>query len=133
MSRSAKRASTVTHGELIAEIMNTDPNFRAQWERLAPARRLAAELIRYRSEQRLTQTALAQELGVSQPRVARLESGEHNPDFDTIAHIVHVTGIEFLVDFVPAGQESKLANKRAREQGGAETPYRGVSVITATA
>jgi DNA-binding XRE family transcriptional regulator len=133
MSRTAKSARTVTHGELIAETMNEDAGFRAEWERLAPARKLAAELIRYRTQEGLTQTALAQQLGVSQPRVAKLESGEHNPALDTIAHIVHVTGIEFLVDFVPAGQESKLTNKRAREQGGAETPYRGVSVITATA
>jgi DNA-binding XRE family transcriptional regulator len=133
MSRTAKSSGAVTHGELIADIMNSDPGFGAEWERLAPARKLAAELIRYRSEQSLTQTALAQQLGVSQPRVAKLESGEHNPDFDTIAHIVQVTGIEFLVDFVPAGQESKLTNQRAREQGGAQTPYRGVSVITATA
>ncbi len=132
------RASTgdsrlVTHGEVIAETLNADPDFRAEWERLAPARKLAVELIRYRAEHELSQTALANQLGVSQPRVAKLESGEHNPDFDTIAHVVKVTGIEFCFDFVPAGRESKLTTKRAREQGTAGTRYKGVSVIAAAA
>ena len=123
----------VTHGEVIAETLNADPDFRAEWERLAPARKLAVELIRYRAEQELSQTALANQFGVSQPRVAKLESGEHNPDFDTIAHIVEVTGIEFCFDFVPAGRESKLTTKRAREQGTAGTRREGVSVIAAAA
>jgi DNA-binding XRE family transcriptional regulator len=134
MSRAtAGNRPSVTHGELIATTLNADPDFRAEWERLAPARKLAVELIRYRSEHQLTQTALATRLGVSQPRVAKLESGEHNPDFDTIAHIVEVTDIEFCFDFVPAGRESKLTTKRAREQGTAGTRYKGVSVIAAAA
>ncbi len=123
----------VTHGQVIAETINRDPEFRAEWERLAPARKLAVELVRYRAEQDLSQTALGACLGVSQPRVAKLESGEHNPDLDTIAHIVAVTGIEFCLDFVPAGRESKLTTKRAREQGVAGTRHAGVSVITASA
>jgi DNA-binding XRE family transcriptional regulator len=128
----ASRAS-ITHGELVAETMNTDAEFRAEWERLAPARKLAIELIRYRAEQKLSQTALAERLGVSQPRVAKLESGEHNPDFDTVAHIVAVTGIEFCFNFVPEGRKSKLTTKLARDQGASATLYRGVSVIAAAA
>jgi DNA-binding XRE family transcriptional regulator len=134
MSRATTGAQRlVTHGGVIAETLNPDPDFRAEWERLVPARKLAVELIRYRAEHELTQTALANRLGVSQPRVAKLESGEHNPDFDTIAHVVEVTGIEFCFDFVPAGRESKLTTKRAREQGTAGTRYKGVSVIAAAA
>jgi DNA-binding XRE family transcriptional regulator len=129
----AGNRSTVTHSELIAKTLIADPDFRVEWERLAPARKLAVELIRYRAEHELSQTALGNHLGVSQPRVAKLESGEHNPDFDTIAHVVEVTGIEFCFDFVPAGCESKLTTKRAREQGTAGTRYKGVSVIAAAA
>jgi DNA-binding XRE family transcriptional regulator len=127
------RRAYVTHGELVAETLNTDSEFRAEWERLAPARKLAVELVRYRAEQKLSQTALAERLGVSQPRVAKLESGEHNPDFDTVAHIVGVTGIEFCFDFVPEGRKSKLTTKLARDQGAAAALYRGVSVIAAAA
>jgi transcriptional regulator with XRE-family HTH domain len=122
-----------THGELVAEEINADPDFRDDWERLAPARKLAVELIGYRSDNGLSQSQLAGALGVSQPRVAKLESGEHNPDFDTIAHVVKVTGIELCFDFVPVGRTSKLTTKRAQRQSAAAQIYRGVSVIAAAA
>jgi DNA-binding XRE family transcriptional regulator len=122
-----------THGEMVAEAINADADFREEWERLAPARKLAVELIRHRSEAGLSQAALGERLGVSQPRVAKLESGEHNPDFDTIARISAITGIEFCFDFVPAGRRSKLTTKRAREQGVESVVRRGVSVIAAAA
>lgn len=123
---------SVTHGELVAKTINEDAEFRHEWERLAPARKLAAELLRFRSQNGLSQRALAEQLGVSQPRVVKLESGEHNPALDTIAHIVKVTGMEFCIDFVPEGQTSKLTTKRARQQAPA-TVRQGVSVIAASA
>ena len=122
-----------THGEMVAEAINADADFREEWERLAPARKLAVELIRHRSDAGLSQAALARQLGVSQPRVAKLESGEHNPDFETIARIAAITGIEFCFDFVPAGRTSKLTTKRAQQQRPAGAEYRGVSVIVAAA
>jgi DNA-binding XRE family transcriptional regulator len=65
---------------LLAEEQLADPSFRAEWQRLAPAREFAATLLRYRDEHKLSQRALAKKLGVSQPRVVKLESGEHNPE-----------------------------------------------------
>lgn len=123
---------SVTHGELVAKTINQDADFRHEWERLAPARKLAVELIRFRSDNGLSQRALAERLGVTQPRVAKLESGEHNPELDTIAHIVRVTGMEFCIDFVPEGQTSKLTTRRAQKQAPA-TVRQGVSVIAASA
>jgi transcriptional regulator with XRE-family HTH domain len=50
----------------------------------------------------LSQRALAKKLGVSQPRVVKLESGEHNPEVDTIINAVRrfnaaVTGFTYPV------------------------------------
>ena len=42
-----------------------DPEFRAEWERLAPARAVANRLIAYRADHGLTQTALGRKLGMS--------------------------------------------------------------------
>jgi predicted XRE-type DNA-binding protein len=53
-----------------------DPDFRAEWQRLAPARAFATTLLRYRAEHDLSQRELGELLGVSQPRVTKLESGE---------------------------------------------------------
>jgi DNA-binding XRE family transcriptional regulator len=60
-----------------------DPAFRAAWERTAPARAIALRLAAYRAEHGLSQSALARKLGVSQPTVARLETGEHLPSLQT--------------------------------------------------
>ena len=82
---------TATHRNLDAspaEEELPDPSFRAEWQRLAPAREFAATLLRYRAEHKMSQRALAAKLGVSQPRVVKLESGEHNPEVDTIINAV---------------------------------------------
>jgi DNA-binding XRE family transcriptional regulator len=70
-------------------------SFRAEWQRLAPAREFAATLLRYRAEHKLSQRRLAKRLGVSQPDVVKLESGEDNPEEDTVAMVAQRLGIEF--------------------------------------
>lgn len=56
---------------LVAEEQPVDP-FKAEWQRLAPAREFAATLLRYRAVHKLSQRALAERLGVSQSRVVKL-------------------------------------------------------------
>jgi DNA-binding XRE family transcriptional regulator len=96
---SAKLDKLKTHGVLIAEEMNRDPEFRAEWERTAPAREVAAQLISYRADHDLSQRALAAVLGVSQPRVAKLEAGEHNPAIDTLIRLSEVLGAAAEADY----------------------------------
>ena len=80
-----------------------DPHVRAEWDRTAVARAVAARLVEYRVEHELSQTALARLLGMKQPAVARLEAGEHNPSFDTLARLSSALGIEFHIAVTPAG------------------------------
>lgn len=77
---------------------------------------MAAELVRHRSENGLSQRALADRLGVSQPCVARLESGEHNPDLDTLVNVSRATGLEFVIDIAPAEQTPRLVTKQVRDR-----------------
>jgi transcriptional regulator with XRE-family HTH domain len=106
-----------TFDQLVAEEQSSDPSFRAEWQRLAPAREFAATLLRYRAEHKLSQRALAEELGVSQPRVAKLESAEHNPELDTIINAVRRLGIEFVLDVAPADRQPAFVNAKARKRG----------------
>ncbi len=108
---------TKTLDQLLAAEKGTDESFRAEWQRLAPARELAATLLRYRVEHGLSQRALAKELGISQPRVAKLESAEHNPELDTIINAVRQLGIEFVLDVAPANRRPTLVNARAQKRG----------------
>ncbi|MGH2954261.1 MAG: helix-turn-helix domain-containing protein [Thermoanaerobaculia bacterium] len=119
-----------THGEVLAEEITRDEDFRAEWERLALAREVAAELVRYRSQNDLSQRALAERLGVSQPRVAKLESGEHNPDVDTLVRISRATGLEFAIDIAPTHRTPKLVTKQVRDRRSTYVDD-GVSVIAA--
>jgi DNA-binding XRE family transcriptional regulator len=115
---------------LLAEEQLADPSFRAEWQRLAPAREFAATLLRYRAEHELSQRALAERLGVSQPRIVKLESGEHNPEVDTIINAVRRLGIEFVLDVSPTSRKPTLVTARAQKQGA--IAHDDVSVVTAS-
>jgi transcriptional regulator with XRE-family HTH domain len=115
---------------LLAEEQLSDPSFRAEWQRLAPAREFAATLLRYRAEHKLTQRALAAKLGVSQPRVVKLESGGHNPEVDTIINAVRHLGVEFVLDVAPASRKPTLVTARAQKRGA--IAHDDVSVVAAS-
>jgi DNA-binding XRE family transcriptional regulator len=118
-----------THEELLSAEMAADPEFAAEWERLALARMVAVQLIGYRSDHGLSQRELAELLGVSQPRVVELESGEKNPQIETLVKIAAKTGLEFAIDIAPIGQEPKLVGKAVKD-----TPahiYAGASLLVA--
>ena len=115
---------------LVAKEQLADPSFQAEWQRLAPAREFAATLLRYRADHKLSQRALAEKLGVSQPRVVKLESGEHNPEVDTIINAVRQLGIEFVLDVAPASRKPALVTAQA-QKGGA-IAHDDVSVVAAS-
>jgi DNA-binding XRE family transcriptional regulator len=118
-----------THEEILAERFEADPEFADEWERLALARMIAVQLIGYRADHGLSQRELAKRLGVSQPRVVELESGEKNPQIETLVKIAAATGAEFAIDIAPVGQEPKLVGKAVKD-----TPahiYAGASLLVA--
>lgn len=123
-------ATSKTFDALVAEEQLADPSFKAEWQRLAPAREFAATLLRYRAEHKLSQRALAKKLGISQPRVVKLESGEHNPEIDTIINAVRSLGVEFALDVAPTGRRPALVTARA--QKGRAIAHEDVSVVAAS-
>jgi DNA-binding XRE family transcriptional regulator len=123
-------ASGKNFDALLAEEQLSDPSFRAEWQRLTPAREFAATLLRYRAEHKLSQRTLAQKLGVSQPRVVKLESGEHNPEVDTIINAVRSLGIEFVLDVAPASRKPALVTARVQKRGA--IAHDDVSVVAAS-
>lgn len=123
-------ATSKTFDALVAEEQLADHSFKAEWQRLAPAREFAATLLRYRAEHKLSQRALAKKLGISQPRVVKLESGEHNPEIDTIINAVRSLGVEFALDVAPTGRRPALVTARA--QKGRAIAHEDVSVVAAS-
>jgi DNA-binding XRE family transcriptional regulator len=119
-----------THEELLSAELAADPEFAAEWERLALARMVAARLAGYRFDHDLSQRALAKILGVSQPRVVELESGEKNPQVETLVKIAAATGLEFAIDIAPAGQEPKLVGRAVKDAPA--HVYAGASLLVAS-
>jgi len=119
-----------TFDSLVAEEQVADASFKAEWQRLAPAREFAATLLRYRAAHKLSQRALAKKLGVSQPRVVKLEAGEHNPEIDTIINAARRLGIEFALDVAPTRRKPTLVTARA--QKGRAIAHDDVSVVAAS-
>jgi len=78
-----------------------DPAVAAELKRTAVANQLAILVIGYRVDHGLTQTALARQLGIKQPQVARLEAGDHEPSLATLARLANRLGIALRVDLTP--------------------------------
>jgi DNA-binding XRE family transcriptional regulator len=91
----------ITLEQLLEEELQ-DPEFRAEWERLAPARAVALSLVGYRIDHGLTQTALGRLLGISQPAIARLEAGDHLPTLATLLKLTEVLGLDIQIAMTPA-------------------------------
>ncbi len=89
------------------------PEVRAEWDRTAPARAVALRVLSYRAEHGLSQTALGRSLGISQPAVARIESGEHLPTIDTLVRLSDGLGIEFSLNIVPPSKQGELISDHA--------------------
>lgn len=105
---------SVAHDDMLAAEL-ADDKFAREWARLAVARALAAHLIGYRSDHGMSQRALAQHLGVSQPRVVELESGEKSPTLGTLVSISEATGAEFAIGIAPVGVAPRLGASAIRE------------------
>jgi ribosome-binding protein aMBF1 (putative translation factor) len=127
-----EECKVLDHDMVVAEESQRDPAFRAEWDALELARVVAAEVVRYRSRNRLTQRALAGLLGVKQPQVARLESGEHVPEFRTLVMLARELDVEFMIDIAPSQRKPRFVTRRTRD---AHSPQEvdGVSIVVASA
>jgi transcriptional regulator with XRE-family HTH domain len=128
-----KLSDLPTHEEVLAEHLDAHPEYRREWERTALARAVAVKVISYRAEHSLSQTALAKCLKMTQPAIARLESGEHNPTFPTLMRLSDALGIELAIDIAPTGKEPQLIGQRARRNALEAFDGAGCSVVVAAA
>ena len=82
-----------------------DPAFREAYDGMADEFAALAELLRARHRAGLTQTELAERMGVSQPVVARIEgsigSRKHAPSLATLRKYADACGQRLVIRFEP--------------------------------
>ena len=83
----------ITSEDLLQDLQQ-DREFRTAWELVEPSITLAANVCRFRVERGWTQTDLAKEAGMRQPRIAEIESGNANPRLNTLARIAQALDVD---------------------------------------
>jgi len=83
----------------------TDPEVRAEYDRLGPIFAVVGEMIEARQAAGLTQTEIATRMGTSQSVVARLENARHMPTFEMIARYAAAIGRRLDIHLVPNSGE----------------------------
>ena len=79
--------------ELFAEIEAENPAIAEIAHEVDPPYILALNVIRLRRERGITQAELADAIGVAQPRIAEVETGDANPRLITLSKIAHALGV----------------------------------------
>jgi DNA-binding XRE family transcriptional regulator len=82
------------------EQMENNPEYKAAYNSLEQEFAIAGALIRARSEAGMTQTDVAARLGVTQPAVARIESGK-NVSLRTISRYAAAVGKKITLEVLP--------------------------------
>jgi DNA-binding XRE family transcriptional regulator len=90
------KAKPIPHQQVHQRLMQ-DPEYAQLWKETALADLVATVLIAYRAKHGLTQTELGRLLGMRQPAIARLETGEHTPSIQTLARLARGLDIEFTL------------------------------------
>ena len=80
-----------------------DPEFREEYALADQEYSLVAQLIRARTEAKLTQSEVAQRLGTTQSAIARLEGGRVSPSIATLRRYAEATGTRLTVGLQRVG------------------------------
>ena len=76
-----------------------DPEFRAEYERLAPYEELARIVIMRRAALGLTQAELAARMGTTASAISRVESGQHATSPQTLKKLADAFGARAVLGF----------------------------------
>lgn len=92
--------------ELDAELRG-DSDYEAALDELSPYEDIARQLIAFRLDHGLSQAELARRCGMSQPAIARLERGDHEPRLATLRRVAHALDAQLVMDFAFADDERR--------------------------
>jgi DNA-binding XRE family transcriptional regulator len=123
------KLSELRNAEDIRAAHMQDAEYRREHERTRLANDVAIKVIQFRVANGLSQAELGRLLGMRQPNVARLESGDHEPSLRTLALLAQVLNQDFSVEVKP----SRLKLRHPAQNTTARPPHQGPSLVGRTA
>jgi len=82
------------------KIIASNPEVAAELENNAVEYQVIPEIIRARSEQKVSQKELAERIGTRQSNISRLESGNYNPSLEFLEKVAEALGKKLEIHFV---------------------------------
>ena len=81
-----------------------DPEFKKEFDALAPEFSIIQAIIDARKNSGMTQKDLAEKTGITQGDISRLENGNANPSLKTLQRLAEGMGMTLKLEFVPAAK-----------------------------
>ncbi len=85
--------------DFLAEQMK-NPDFKSEYDALAPEFAVVQTLMEARIKVGLTQKQLSEKTGISQADISRIERGTANPSLKTLQRLASALGKKIQIDFV---------------------------------
>lgn len=82
------------------KIIASNPEVAAELESNAVEYQVISEIIRARSEQKVSQKELAERIGTRQSNISRLESGNYNPSLEFLEKVAEALGKKLEIRFI---------------------------------
>ena len=87
--------------DYIKEKIKRNPDFKAHYDLLMEKAAVVKKIIAYRIRHKLSQEQLAEEIGVTQQYISKIEEGEFS-NLDTIENVLENIGYRLKLEVVPA-------------------------------
>ena len=89
-----------TFKEHLAEMLQ-NPEFKAEYDALAPEFNLIKAMIIARRDANLTQEMISERSGITQGDISKIEKGKGNPSLKTLQRLAAAMNTRLVLDFVP--------------------------------
>ena len=86
--------------DYIKEKMKKDPSFKERYDLIREIAAVVKEIIEYRIRHNVSQAQLAEQIGVTQQYISKIEEGEFS-NLDTIENVLHHIGYRLKLEVVP--------------------------------
>lgn len=84
-----------------------DPDFKKEYDALAPEFSIIQAIIDARKSTGMTQKDLAEKTGITQGDISRLETGSANPSLKTLQRLAEGMGMTLKLEFLPLAKQQK--------------------------